>query len=98
MNAKELIGKRAIRTASTVKGDMSYTSEPVLILNATDRHIIYKTKIFRNAIVTTMNYLFCDDNWVDYDEMEEKAMETLKEYESIMQDIETAKQEMEDKK
>jgi hypothetical protein len=75
MKATELIGKKAIRTARTAKiGDGSYTDRPLLILKATDNHIVYahcadfEVKMF-GAELCILGCDFCDDNWTDYDEL-----------------------------
>ena len=75
MKAIELIGRNAIRTAPTeVIGDRSYTNSPILILNATDSHIVYKhagsfeKKIFGDA-TRVLGPDFADENWADYDEL-----------------------------
>lgn len=76
MNAKELIGKEAIRTAPTKSPDYSYCSYPVLIINATEHHVVIKSKgIFNKdkAYIDIDPHIldcrFCDDNWTDYDEL-----------------------------
>jgi hypothetical protein len=75
MKATELIGRNAIRTAPTKAiGDRSYTNTPILILNATDSHIVYKhaapfeKKIFGDE-ASVLGCDFADDNWTDYDEL-----------------------------
>ncbi|MFA5324486.1 MAG: hypothetical protein WC373_17550 [Smithella sp.] len=87
MYPKELIGKKAIRTAPVSYGththfmtgeksevkDYSYTTEPLLIVNATDTHIIIKNveeSICHNPSkdrLHILNYRWIDNNWVDYD-------------------------------
>ena len=77
MKATELIGKTAIRTnyATRVNGlkDDSYTDRPIVIKYATDTHIVFtytKNYTFYNSgKFNVLNYEFCDDNWIDYDEL-----------------------------
>lgn len=93
MNAKELIGIEAIRTApiysdrqisndyslfgGEVKSmpDYSYCSSPILIVNATDSHIIYHSKSFDKGEYDfdkeprVLDCRYCDDNWTDYDSL-----------------------------
>lgn len=75
MKAIELIGKKAIRTAPTKTcGDYSYTDTPLLILKATDTHIVYQhcndfeVKMFGTE-PRILRCDYCDDNWTDYDEL-----------------------------
>lgn len=75
MKAIDLIGKNAIRTAPTY-GDWSYTDTPILIINATNNHIIFKAigrkaKIFGEEI-RILNSRWCDDSWIDFDELIKK--------------------------
>lgn len=63
MQAKELIGKIAIRTAPNKRGDWSYTDEPILIVNATDDHIYAKKNDFGDIRELIFNQRFTDDNW-----------------------------------
>lgn len=71
MNAKNLIGKNAVRTRPACKyGDRSYMDSPILILKVTDDHIIYKhTEKYMNERISVLPYEWCDDNWIDYDEL-----------------------------
>lgn len=76
MNAKELIGKEAIRTAPTNLPDYSYCSEPVLIVNATENHVVIKSKMChgKNANYDdirphVLDCRFADDNWTGYKEL-----------------------------
>ena len=80
MKATELVGKMAIRTKHvTYAGggtDRSHMEEPVKILKATDCHIVYEygdefLKMCKTAndSPNIMSYEYCDDNWVDYDEL-----------------------------
>ena len=85
MNAKELIGKEAIRTAPNKHPDYSYCSDAVFIVNATDNHIVIKSKgIFDNGkeyediTPHILDCRFCDDNWTDYQELI-NPINTLKE-------------------
>ena len=80
MNAKELVGKRAIRTKPVMLENgsfcRSYTDDYVTIIKATDSHIIYKwsdkfLKVCQTANddINIMSYEYCDENWIDYDEL-----------------------------
>jgi hypothetical protein len=76
MKAIELIGKQAIRKApitySTGATDHSYTNEPVIILKATDTHIIFKHPegtIFSSDKLHILDCRWNDNNWIDYDEL-----------------------------
>ena len=74
MNAKQLIGHNAIRTAATSLGDNSYTETPLLIVHATDTHVVTKhvrdlDKRLFGTNPHVLNYTWCDDNWIDYDEL-----------------------------
>ena len=78
MYAQQLIGKLAIRTKATSKGsvfDNSYTATPLLIINATDSHIVYEypedSTVFKvfGCRIGILNYCFCDDAWIDYNEL-----------------------------
>ncbi len=42
MKVNELVGKLAIRTAPTERGDHSYMETPILIEKVTDNHIFYQ--------------------------------------------------------
>ena len=83
MKATELIGRRAIRTKPIEMNressslfpaknslDYSYTQQPIDILYATDSHIVYDYENYKqereNRILSCQ---FCDDNWIDYDEL-----------------------------
>lgn len=48
-----------------------YTTESIKIVNATDSHIIAEVKSFMGDKTTTriLNCQYCDDNWIDYDEL-----------------------------
>lgn len=82
MKATELIGKKAIRTSHTTYAhgtiSRSCMDEPILILNATDAHIVYEypaeSSMARmckdiNARPHVLSYEYCDDNWTDYDKL-----------------------------
>ncbi|WP_206460412.1 hypothetical protein [Anaerovorax sp. IOR16] len=93
MNAKELIGKEAIRTAPimeerTVSNGMIAFGETikhipnyhfcethVLIVNATDNHVVVKVKGLFNKKdydeiePRILDCRFCDDNWTDYSQL-----------------------------
>lgn len=95
MRATELIGKKVIRTAPTSHGDYSYTSNPIIIINATDEHIIYKYpsnncfNYFENK-ERVLNFTWCDDKWIDYKKLvgKRKAKEHLSENDiKILNDI-----------
>lgn len=95
MKLKELIGKKAIRTAPVSEykyqpgssgwgwyGSGSYTdvpnyaycSEPVTVLAATDTNAIVTIKNFEGKeIRKNLSCLYCDDNWCDYEELENSA-------------------------
>jgi len=74
MYAKELIGKRAVRTAPA-NGDNSYRTTPIKIVKATETHIVYKydgmSGIFASLgdKVNLLNSDWNDNNWIDYDEL-----------------------------
>lgn len=74
MFPKELIGKKAIRTAPTCKGDHSYMNEPLFIAKATESHVVYthpKENSFSRIISSSTPYIldstWVDDNWTDYE-------------------------------
>lgn len=89
MYAYELIGKKAIRTKPVVLGkdagmfgmgvqvitrhDYSHTTSPVLIVGATENHILYKSldSFLDNTRVHILDCRWCDNNWIDYDELME---------------------------
>jgi len=78
MKASELIGKRAIRTASVVYESgstcRSFMRDSIIIIKSTEAHIVYqyprgnKLGISPNQI-HILSREYCDDNWVDYDEL-----------------------------
>lgn len=102
MKATELIGKNAIRTSHVnyAGGNVcrSFMEEPIKILNATDTHIMYKrvfdlfssnkpnTKVGFNIL----SYEYCDDKWIDYDELTEglEIEEYVDESENSLEDTE----------
>ena len=74
MFATELIGKLAIRTSPVRypngNWDCSYTQNPIRIINATDRHIVHVSKdspFCDPSKPRVLNYLWCDDKWIDYE-------------------------------
>ena len=80
MKANLLIGKNAIRTkrANIAGGgvDRSYMTSPIHIIKVTETHIVYKhTEHFTgilesmNDLIYVLSYEYCDENWVDYDEL-----------------------------
>lgn len=53
--------------------DYSFSSSPIIILVATENHIVYsrtedEQKIFGNK-PSVLDRRWCDDNWTDYDEL-----------------------------
>lgn len=84
MKATELIGKLALRTKPVQYGngtkDNSYGDEPMLILKATDTHILYKRSSFgENTCEGILNHCWCDDGWTDFEELA-KGTDLYKEY------------------
>ncbi len=89
MYANQLIGKLAIRTGPVDRGnqevgfgtssiitrniDNSFTNNPILILAATESHIIYKYT--ENGKRYVLNYEFCDDKWTSWDDLMKLADE-----------------------
>ena len=87
MKATELVGKNAIRTEPVFdlcdsglfggygvakRPNYLYTTEPVKILKATESHIICEIKAFDGTTrERILNCQFCDDNWIDYNELME---------------------------
>ena len=74
MKASELVGKLAIRTERTKRGDGSFTDEALNILKVTEHHILY------NHVGTREEFMFGDEimilgcdwidgNWADYNEL-----------------------------
>lgn len=75
MFAQDLIGMKAIRTKPTSQGDHSYTDTPIIILKATESHIVFKypddsidARIFGNE-TRVLNLRWCDDGWVGYEQL-----------------------------
>jgi hypothetical protein len=87
MYPRELIGKKAVRTGPVNYGsrahfmtgqkeehkDYSYTTDPLIILQATDSHIVvqhppdsYAAKCGTNA-PRLLDCRWIDDQWADYD-------------------------------
>lgn len=84
MKAIELIGKNAVRTQPiyelvdsglfgmglTKKPDYSYTTKPAKILKATETHIVIEITLYDGSTKQELlNSKFCDENWIDYDEL-----------------------------
>lgn len=89
MYAGQLIGVKAVRTAPVDRGeievgystgiitkniDNSFTDEPILILAATESHIVYKIppefSIFEDSgEMKVLNYEYCDDKWTSWDDL-----------------------------
>jgi len=76
MYAKELIGRKAIRTAPAMymNGviDNGFTNVPIWIRSATDSHIVFSyldESGFDQEKIHVISADFCDDNWVDYDQL-----------------------------
>lgn len=75
MKAKELIGKKAIRTApAKFNGDRSYMTHPILIVDVCESHIKYK--MLDSIFDTNKEYLlgvgWLDDNWKEYKKLFEE--------------------------
>lgn len=69
MDAKQLIGKRAVRTKAAETGngglDWSYCGgDPVKIINATDSNVVIETKYGKNILDARFV-----KNWVDADSL-----------------------------
>jgi len=75
MKATELIGKLAIRTSHVTyaHGNIcrSFMEEPIRIIKATDRHIVYEwvNHPSFNDKPNILSYEYCDDNWINYEEL-----------------------------
>lgn len=75
MLASELIGKKAIRTTHTTMAGgtvcRSFMDDPIIILKVTDSHIVYRyiDKSYMGNEPYILTYEYCDDNWIDYDEL-----------------------------
>lgn len=75
MKATQLIGKLAIRTFHTkyAHGQISrsFMEYPIRILKATDKHIVYEwvNEPEWNNKPNILSYEYCDDNWIDYNEL-----------------------------
>jgi len=84
MNAKELVGKMAIRSSHVMhpngRIDYSYTDEPIFVKNATDEYIIFtypqKSKLSSEKL-HILGHEFCDDNWDNYDQLDERDYEKI---------------------
>lgn len=76
MYARELIGKKAIRTTHVTYAhgniSRSFMQEPIIIQKVTDTHIVYtypEGDICLSDKLHILPYEYCDDNWIDYDEL-----------------------------
>lgn len=83
MNAKELIGKKAIRTApvdlKNGRKDYSYNNEGLLVLAVTGTHLVVEhVESFAKGSRHILDSRWLDDNWGDYDELMKLADETKK--------------------
>jgi len=74
MEAKDLVGKLAIRTGPVAYGDWSYTTSPIKIVKVTDAHIVVsyegtdEGKIFDTDLFI-LNTHWLDDKWTDYEKL-----------------------------
>lgn len=82
MKATELIGKIAIRTEPTKTcGDWSYTESPLLILDATESHVLAvyanKEELMVKILGNKPFILRADfvDGWADYQPIQDKIDE-----------------------
>lgn len=79
----------------TATYDYSYTSEPILILAATESHIVYQYAGRDLAILgeekRILNCRYCDDGWANYDELmelaEESNMKLMQETNEIIKEV-----------
>ena len=83
MKANELIGKNAVRTQPIYEVSQSfglgmntktplynYTNSSVKILKATENHIVCEIENYGGGTqIKLLDVRYCDDNWVDYDEL-----------------------------
>ncbi len=71
MEAKDLIGQWAVRTAPVKLDsgalDYSYTTSQVLIVNVTESHIVYKHRICKGLHLLDARWL--DDKWISYNSL-----------------------------
>jgi hypothetical protein len=52
------------------KPDYRFTTEPIKIIKATEYHILAERKNYDGSIKQELlNSRYCDENWVDYDEL-----------------------------
>ena len=77
MKATELIEKKVIRTSPYKNSnDFSFTKIPIFIVSATHEHIVYK--IISPRILSKyefiLDYNWCDDNWINYEEFVKKGI------------------------
>lgn len=71
----------------TATHDYSYSREPIIILAATESHIVYKhtddsvyAKMGNGKVEThILDSRWCDDNWTDYDELMKLAEPAIQE-------------------
>ncbi len=82
MEAKDLVGKLAIRTFRTNSRDWSYTSSPINILKVTKNHIMFnhigtrEEGIFGDE-VRILNHEYLDKCWADYKKLVKDAEPTI---------------------
>jgi hypothetical protein len=80
MKASDLIGKKAIRdfhvTYAGGTVSRSFMEEPIKIIRATDKHIVYEwcENFLRvcpsaNDTPNILSYEHCDNHWLDYNEL-----------------------------
>lgn len=80
MKAQELIGKLAVRSkpamASWGREDGSYRTIPIFIMKVTETHIVYINAEDVGCLNSELTHYvrlltseWCDDNWIDYDEL-----------------------------
>lgn len=72
IKAKELIGKKAVRTGPTESGDYSYTTKPLKIVNVTDTHIaceFTEESMFDTGEIHLFNKKWLDGKWTSYEEI-----------------------------
>ena len=94
-----LMGLMGMATRTGARYDYSHTSEPLIILAATESHII--TKRLDDSFIVKMSdgknkphildCRWCDDNWTDYDELMKLADPTVQDL--IKEAMDASKQE-----
>jgi len=71
MYPTELIGKRVVRAkpckVETDYLDYSFTTDPIIILDVTDSHIIYSHCFLK--VVGLLDNRWIDDGWINYDNL-----------------------------